>query len=714
MSRVILIGTIFVLLSTMSFGQSKRTWEKTKTLNTITGYENFIKKYPDKKYTALAKQNLEELTFSIVKEENTIESYESFLQQWKNSSYTSEANKRLDELYFNKAEAEGAIQSYESFLQHRKNSSYTFEANKRLDDLYFNKAEAEGTIPSYESFLQHRKNSSYTSEANKRLSILYMERDWIKTIETNEIIEYERFLRQYANSPHIQEAIVRKQLLGKQWDELEGLLKKGSVQSLKDYCKKNYESPYLPKARAAIQDMEGGRDIVDLLDDGKIEIKTQGQGIETVSVSIRKLVPYPITVRVPVGSFFVPASELVQDMVTTAQCNVLLSGNDWQTVTVSAACANRAKAIPRSYHSFTIQRSPHQDELARLLPALDKAGVNFATRQAAVWIVTDNADYSDLGELVIRSQAAIFGGARVINEVAAAHAMKICSDAGIDIYSKLIWSDRQVIFAGLEDDKLKKIIKDLQAEEATFRAKLQAEEPAARAKLKAFIEWATIPAGTFTMGSPPSEVGREAGETKHLVTLAAFKMSKYEVTFEQYDLFCNATGRGRPNDAGWGRGKRPVINVSWNDAVAFADWMGCRLPTEAEWEYACRAGTKTPFNTGDNLTTLQANYNGNYPYSNNAKGEGREKTMLVGSFSPNAWGLYDMHGNVWEWCSDWYDDYSTGAQNDPKGPATGSFRVFRGGSWINGALRCRSAFRINFGSPVSRNGYMGFRLVSPE
>ncbi len=257
---------------------------------------------------------------------------------------------------------------------------------------------------------------------------------------------------------------------------------------------------------------------------------------------------------------------------------------------------------------------------------------------------------------------------------------------------------------------------------------------------KPAIEWASIPAGTFTMGNPTSE----ADETQHQVTLSAFIMSKQEITVAQYKAFVDATGYVTDADKGTGidgsviwtgskfdfkagvnwkcdvNGKprpvsdnNPVIHVSWDDAVAFAEWMGCRLPTEAEWEYAARAGTTTPFNTGSNLTTSQANYNGNYPFKNNAKGIYREKTLPAGSFAPNAWGLYDMHGNVWEWCSDWYGDYSTGAQTNPKGPSTGSFRVFRGGSWICNASKCRSAYR---GS--TNQGYryhdIGFRLVSSK
>ena len=217
------------------------------------------------------------------------------------------------------------------------------------------------------------------------------------------------------------------------------------------------------------------------------------------------------------------------------------------------------------------------------------------------------------------------------------------------------------------------------------------------------IEWVNIPGGTFTMGSPSYETDRGSDEgPQHSVTLSGFKMSKYEVTFAQYDAFCDATGRQKPYDYGWGRGNRPVIMVDWYDATAFAQWMGCRLPTEAEWEYACRAGTITPYHIGSFLNSSQANFNWYYG-----------PTKPVGSYAPNAWGLYDMHGNVCEWCSDWYGDYSSGAQTNPKGPSSGSSRVLRGGSWYRNGGLCRSASRLNFG-PFARNSIIGFRLVAPN
>ena len=247
-----------------------------------------------------------------------------------------------------------------------------------------------------------------------------------------------------------------------------------------------------------------------------------------------------------------------------------------------------------------------------------------------------------------------------------------------------------------------------------------------------------VKGGTFVMGSPASEPEREKNEIQHNVTLSTIYLSEKAITNEQYCRFLNESkisNEGIGNVAGhgsqklieshkWGvqyvsgtwspaSGKEnyPVIYVSWYGAKAFCDWAGGRLPTEAEWEYACRAGTTTPFNTGNNLTTQQANYNGNYPYNNNAKGTYLERTQPVGSYAPNAWGLYDMHGNVYEWCSDWYGDYSTGAVTNPQGNSSGPGRVLRGGGWYSRACYCRSADR-NLSRPGGCAYSYGFRLAS--
>ncbi|MEO5376100.1 MAG: SUMF1/EgtB/PvdO family nonheme iron enzyme [Alphaproteobacteria bacterium] len=233
-------------------------------------------------------------------------------------------------------------------------------------------------------------------------------------------------------------------------------------------------------------------------------------------------------------------------------------------------------------------------------------------------------------------------------------------------------------------------------------------------------EMVAIPAGRFMMGSPEDEKGRFASEgPRHEVTIGyRFALGRYAVTFEEYDRFVAATGGREPSDHGWGRGRRPVIDVSWEDAQAYARWLSVetgqsyRLPSEAEWEYACRAGTTTPFHTGETISTSQANFDGNFTYVTGAKGEYRRQTMPVGSFPPNAFGLYDMHGNVWEWVEDvWHENY-TGAPVDGSARTTNgsNFRVNRGGSWNYYPRSLRSAYRDGSSADL-RSNLLGFRLA---
>ena len=257
------------------------------------------------------------------------------------------------------------------------------------------------------------------------------------------------------------------------------------------------------------------------------------------------------------------------------------------------------------------------------------------------------------------------------------------------------------------------------------------------------IQTALIPTGTFTMGSQTTEVNRSTEEIQHQVTLSAFRMSKYEITNAQYAAFLNDKGIGSnglyvagayptqaliyasssSNDWGlhysgtqWapvvGYETSPVIYVTWYGATEFATYMGGTLPTEAQWEYACRGGTTTPFSTGNFLTNLQANYDWVYPYngSTNSVTTYPSKTQPVGTYTPNAYDLYDMHGNVREWCSDWYGSYPTTAQTNPTGATSGLYRVIRGGSWWNAAQDCRSAYRL-YMNPIGNYNYIGFRVV---
>ncbi len=223
-------------------------------------------------------------------------------------------------------------------------------------------------------------------------------------------------------------------------------------------------------------------------------------------------------------------------------------------------------------------------------------------------------------------------------------------------------------------------------------------------------EMVVIPAGSFMMGSPANEEGRSLVEgPRHRVTIPrAFALGKYVVTFHEWDNCVRDGGCShRPDDWGWGRGNRPVIGVNWNDAREFTRWLSqrtgqkYRLPSEAEWEYAARAGTTTAYHFGNDINPRQANY-----------GVNEFKTVAVGRYPANAFGLHDVHGNVWEWVEDCWDRRYKGAPRNGSAWTTGqcSHRVLRGGSWVNVPRYVRAAFRLGYDSG-DRYYDTGFRIA---
>ena len=246
------------------------------------------------------------------------------------------------------------------------------------------------------------------------------------------------------------------------------------------------------------------------------------------------------------------------------------------------------------------------------------------------------------------------------------------------------------------------------------------------------LEMVEIPAGKFMMGASDHEQDLNSvtnSRPQHEVTLHTFCMGKYSITQEQWRVVTTlpkVKTALEPDPSNFKGDKRPVENVSWLDAMEFCRRLSVhtkreyRLPSEAEWEYACRAGTTTPFHFGETITTDYVNYDGNNPYADALKGEYRQQTTDVGSFkAANAFGLYDMHGNVWEWCADdWHDSYKEAPKDsqiwikdnknyeDPE-----SRKLLRGGSWGNGAQNCRSAYR-DFDYALSQRSVNGFRVVS--
>jgi formylglycine-generating enzyme required for sulfatase activity len=249
------------------------------------------------------------------------------------------------------------------------------------------------------------------------------------------------------------------------------------------------------------------------------------------------------------------------------------------------------------------------------------------------------------------------------------------------------------------------------------------------------LEMVLIPGGDFLMGSPEDELERQESESpQHLVNIKPFCMGKYPVTQAQWQAVAALEQVSReldPEPSNFKGKKLPVEQVSWYDAVEFCDRLTAhtkrqyRLPSEAEWEYGCRAGTTTPFHFGETITTDLANYRGtdNEKYKRSGsyglgpKGIYREKTTVVGTFDvANAFGLYDMHGNVWEWCADhWHENYEGATTDgsawiDPANDNDNRSRLLRGGSWNNNPDNCRSASRNN-NNPDNRNNNIGFRVV---
>ncbi len=237
-------------------------------------------------------------------------------------------------------------------------------------------------------------------------------------------------------------------------------------------------------------------------------------------------------------------------------------------------------------------------------------------------------------------------------------------------------------------------------------------------------EMVSLPGDSFQMGSPRTEAGRDDDEgPQHRVSLQSFAISRTEVSFADYDRFAAATGRRKPDDRQWGRGAQPVINVNRQDAKAYAQWLSqqtgknYRLPTEAEWEYAARAGTTTAFWTGNCIDTDKANYDGTIDYAGcGAKtGTYRQRTVPVGSLPANPWGLHEMAGNVWEWTEDcWHDNYQNAPtdgsawSNDAGGDC--ARRVLRGGSWFDYPRLLRSAGR-DWNNADGADGGVGIRLA---
>jgi hypothetical protein len=307
----------------------------------------------------------------------------------------------------------------------------------------------------YAEYLAAWPNGRHAAEAQMRIEDLTWQQSR-KTIKALRAYLHENPRGRFAAQVPVRESDLRA-------DETPYLasIREGTEIAIKEFLIEYPGHAKEEDAKRILNDLSVGRDIVDLLNEKSIEVHTRGSGIQSVGIRVRKLVSYPVTIRVPVGSYFVSANSSSQNMVTTAEARITLTTDSWRVVSPPAACANMGKEIPSNQEILTLRRSSPQKDLDTLMPFLERAGVDSNTCQAAVWIVTDNAGYKDLGSLVVvpPGQLAILG-ARSIGPTEVARAMQICEDAGIHLERKRIWGDRQQILKYLGEGALKRWLEE--------------------------------------------------------------------------------------------------------------------------------------------------------------------------------------------------------------------------------------------------------------
>ncbi|MBI4774386.1 MAG: outer membrane protein assembly factor BamD [Deltaproteobacteria bacterium] len=451
----------------------EKDWQAARTGDSIPSYETFLSEHPESPVSTQARTRLEQLyserDWDQARKAHTIPEYEAFLQKHPNSEHASKALALVEELRARRDWAEtrtsSNVSNVEAFLRNHPDSEYSEQARSLLEKLdaerAWTEAQSEDTVSGYEAFLTKYPNSVNASKAHEKLKQMSARIEWEKIKHSTNIPDFESYLRAYGGSKFFDKALSRLKLLWSDEDKWNAVIQTDTIDAYESFLSHYPQSPYASVAQSRIAEYKAdvsGRDIVDALENNRVEVKTRGSGIQSVSVEIRRRVQRPLRVTIPVGTYFV-AQGSSQNMVSRKGISVVLDDDEWRTLSVDAACANRPKEVPEPGDRFQIQLSPHQDELKRLMPVLEEARASFGVEQAAVWIVTDDADYADLGSLVQTPLFQPSGGTRMIQEFEAARALQILDSAGIDVTNKAIWRDRDTIVSRLENGPLKDWLK---------------------------------------------------------------------------------------------------------------------------------------------------------------------------------------------------------------------------------------------------------------
>jgi hypothetical protein len=340
------------------------------------------------------------------------DSTRTYLKDWPAGRHAAEARERTDEFGWTTASQVNLLDNYQAYLRDWPSGRHAAEAKNAIEEIDWSEAKASNTFKSLQGYRDRYPTGAHQTEAAAgQTALLADDTPYAQALKTGGVAAINQFLTDYPG--HAREA----------------------------------------DARAALQYAEP-RDIMDLIQEAKIEVKIKGVGIESINLKARNKAPHPVSVRVPPGTYFASINDGVQNMVATGETVFEIEVGIEVEISIDVACANAPRAVPTEEDGFVILRSPAQKDLLKLMPALAAAGEAYEVRQAAVWIITDDANYDDLGELVSGGFGG-FGGSRAINEYEAARAMQIIQGAGIGIRNHSVWADRRQILNGLEDGELK-------------------------------------------------------------------------------------------------------------------------------------------------------------------------------------------------------------------------------------------------------------------
>jgi outer membrane protein assembly factor BamD (BamD/ComL family) len=450
----LLIGLLVLTLGAVSCTKDKEQsrWSEAEHSNTVVGFERYLREFPHGEHAGEARAHIDDIEWNDAEQADTADAVREYLDEHPDGRHVDEATTLVEELDWTEALGGGLAEGFRFYLHEHPDGPHAAEAEARLDVLDWKDAAQDHTLLAFRRYLEQHPDGKFAKEAQARIERL----EWVLAGRADTIRAYLEFIDQHPDSRFVSEA--RKQIERLKHDDSVFLRaqrdgsKRAYEEFLRDYPGHDREDD----ARRVLREFERdarGRDIFELIAEGKIEAHPTGSGISNVSVDVRRLVDHPVTVDIPVGTFFA-SSGFAQSMVTTRSLRFELNTNRSTTVNVDAACANIHRPIPQSGDRFVIRPSPDQDELRRVLPALSESDAPYVVLQAVVWILTDNADYADLGTLVFTST----GGfqERAIEEPEAARALRILDQAGIDITSKRIWADRREILRGLQKGDLKR------------------------------------------------------------------------------------------------------------------------------------------------------------------------------------------------------------------------------------------------------------------